>query len=151
MCRRERNGNRSPGDLLLKGRVGERAVGLVKMVLHQQFFETHEKMKQLHFSPWYKNISRVSLFHISILRAPLVHRLSVIRQTRRCDWTKPTHTSLGEDSEVPRLCAASCCPWLCLGWQAAFLGVLPFSWEPFPEQRVDEGEYRADELNSLPW
>lgn len=29
MCRRERNGNRSPGDLLLKGRVGERAVGFV--------------------------------------------------------------------------------------------------------------------------
>lgn len=51
----------------------ERGLGglLVKMVLHQWFSETHEKMKQLHFSPWYKNISRASLFHISILRGSL--------------------------------------------------------------------------------
>lgn len=116
VCRREGNGDRSPETCFWRGGLERGLWGLlVKMVLHQWFFETHEKMKQLHFSPRYKNISRTSVSHISILRAPLVHRLSVIRRTRRCDWTKPTRASLGEDSEVPRLCVASCCPWLCLG------------------------------------
>lgn len=51
--------------------------GGLEMVQHQMKHEI--EMKQLHFSPWYKNISRANLFHISLLRSPLVHRLLVNR------------------------------------------------------------------------
>lgn len=70
MCRGRGNGDSSPGGLLLEGRVGDGSTS----------DETYEiEMKQLHFSPWYKNISRANLFHISLLRSPLVHRLLVNR------------------------------------------------------------------------
>lgn len=109
-----------------------------EMVQHQWYSdETHEKeMKQLHFSPWYKNISRANLFHISVLRSPLVHRLLVNRQTRRCGCTKPTPGCLAEQRFGSSHASWQQAAALGFVWGGSCLpGVSPFSWEPFPQQR----------------